>query len=202
MNKINDETIALFSKGDRKAFDAIFDDLYESIHFFSLKLTKSPFQGEEIAMEAFMALWKCHDMFNTIDHVRAFLYVTARNAGLNFLRKEKAQRIFYQNFKNFSRNWEADHENKMIQAEVLKELLKEINSLPGKCREVFKLRYLEGKSREEVAKELNMAIATVDSHSTRAFKLLRSRILKSQLRFISFVFMSLASLAFLLKKIF
>ncbi|RYE48364.1 MAG: sigma-70 family RNA polymerase sigma factor, partial [Sphingobacteriales bacterium] len=69
----------------------------------------------------------------------------------------------------------------IIDTEIVDILAREIESLPEKCREVFKLIYLGGKSTEQIAAELSLNVQTVRNHKTRAVELLRAQFLKKGL---------------------
>jgi RNA polymerase sigma-70 factor (ECF subfamily) len=66
--------------------------------------------------------------------------------------------------------------NEMIRAEVLKEVMNEINNLPEQCGKVLKLAYLDGLKNQEVAKVLNISVHTVKNQKARAIQLLRTRL--------------------------
>ena len=46
-------------------------------------------------------------------------------------------------------------------------------SLPPKCREVFRLSYIEHKSTKEIAAELGVSTSTVSNHIHNALVILR-----------------------------
>ena len=52
-------------------------------------------------------------------------------------------------------------------------IMKAINSLPEKCREIFIKNKIEGKKQKEIALELNISINTIESQMAIAYKKLR-----------------------------
>ncbi|MOA47973.1 RNA polymerase sigma factor [compost metagenome] len=56
-------------------------------------------------------------------------------------------------------------------------LYKEIELLPEKCREVFKLSRLEKMKYREIALKLHISEKTVENHMGHALKVLRFRVL-------------------------
>ena len=56
-----------------------------------------------------------------------------------------------------------------------------IESLPPKCREVFKLSYLEDLSNREISERLGISQSTVENHMYSALKQLRQKLSKEQL---------------------
>jgi len=59
------------------------------------------------------------------------------------------------------------------QAELLQRIYEEIEKLPKKCRQVFKLAYLDGLSNEEIAELLHINYQSVKNQKVRALKILR-----------------------------
>jgi len=57
--------------------------------------------------------------------------------------------------------------------DVERMVMKAINSLPEKCREIFIKNKLEGKKQKEIAAELNISINTIESQMAIAYKKLR-----------------------------
>lgn len=51
-----------------------------------------------------------------------------------------------------------------------------INLLPLKCREIFLLCKMDGRSYKEVAKELNISVKTVENQMGKALKIIRDSI--------------------------
>ena len=51
-----------------------------------------------------------------------------------------------------------------------------MNSLPGKCREIFLKSKIEGKKQKEIAEEMNISINTVETQMGIAYKKLRSEL--------------------------
>lgn len=70
---------------------------------------------------------------------------------------------------------EIDEENQLIV-----ELFDEIEKLPLKCREVFKLNRFERLKYREIALKLNISERTVENHIANALKLLREAMLKDK----------------------
>ena len=60
---------------------------------------------------------------------------------------------------------------------MFKELVEQINSvidsLPDKCRKVYKLSREEQLSHKEISQKLNISTKTVENHITKALKTLR-----------------------------
>ena len=53
-----------------------------------------------------------------------------------------------------------------------------MDSLPEKCREVFRLSRMEGLSHKEISEKLDISKKTIENHMTRALKTLRIELKK------------------------
>jgi RNA polymerase sigma-70 factor (ECF subfamily) len=62
----------------------------------------------------------------------------------------------------------------MIHAELIHSIFIEVGKLPEKQREVFNMTYLEDKTVEEIAEELQMSPASVYTNRSRAIHTIRT----------------------------
>ena len=64
-----------------------------------------------------------------------------------------------------------------IESMELEEKIKEvIESLPGKCREVFELNRFDGLKYGEIAAKLGISVKTVEHQMSKALKVLREKL--------------------------
>jgi RNA polymerase sigma-70 factor (ECF subfamily) len=177
MEDLRDDIVISFSKGDESAFKAIYDALNRQlIHFCRCFVSME--DAKDIAAETFFKLWNMRSRWNTINNVKAFLYITARNACLNFLRSERTKIV---NEKKIAELLE--REEKMIllseiQSDLINLIMLEIESLPDNCKKVFKMSVLEGYETAEIAAKLNIAPQTVFNLKYIAAKTIKSAIFK------------------------
>jgi RNA polymerase sigma-70 factor (ECF subfamily) len=109
-----------------------------------------------------------------MDHLRALLYVAAKNASLNNLRSNKS-RLSFEPLIQSEDLWNKDPDTftQMIQIELIQAIFEEVERLPQKQKQVFNLTYFEDKTAEEIAKQLNISVASVYTNRSRALSTLR-----------------------------
>jgi len=78
--------------------------------------------------------------------------------------------------------------NRIIYADLVKIVFKEIENLPHLARKVFKMTYIDGLKPKEIATELNMSSQNVRNNKNRAVELLRTSLDKKDIP-ISFLFL-------------
>lgn len=139
-------------------------------------------EAEEITSDAFLKLWNLHTKFGTQENIKAFLFITVRNACIDFIRtaKKVAGEIVDYNY-IFSEEDEPIFEQDMIEIALLQKLYEEIESLPAMCRKVVKMSYMSDLKNEEIAQQLQLNLQTVKNHKTRALNRLRN-VLKTIIR--------------------
>lgn len=161
-----------FQKGHQRAFNRVFEYYYRQILFFCTNLIGSPPDAEEIASETFSKLFERHQHFNSASNIKAFLYITARNACFNHLRDTKRMQARQGNLES-----EMDVEDigylQQIKGEVLNEIYYEVRQLPQRCKKIFELLYFEDLTPAQVAEQLGISIDTVYSQKRHALKILR-----------------------------
>jgi RNA polymerase sigma-70 factor (ECF subfamily) len=166
-----------FRKGSENAFEQIYDLHHLRLYYFVLKLTGNREEAEEITSETFVKLWRLHARFSRLENIKAFLYITARNSCIDYIRSAKkvaGEMVDY----NYTLSEEdlSSFEQEVIEAELLEKIFKEIESLPAMCRKVVKMSFVDLLNNEEIARQLQLNLQTVKNHKSRALNRLRSAI--------------------------
>jgi RNA polymerase sigma-70 factor (family 1) len=173
--QLTNEDIEELKKGNHTAFTTLFKALFHHIRFFCERIVKDDVEAEDIAIHCFSKYWERAEKFNTLNEIRAFLFVTARNASFDYLDKEKAKRNYRQYASQTMMRQEATqfgYEAVMFE-ELFAQVVKEVENLPEQCKNVFKLVVFEQVSSEEVAKQLDISPGTVRMHCSVAIRKLR-----------------------------
>ena len=182
MRDTDPNLIDQFKKGDSGAFASFFHLHYRPLCYFAVQLVSDHAEAEDIVKDTFVKLWHKHEDFESGEAIKAFLYITTRNACLNFIRHLKVKDTFR---KELSYLEEGKGEemilNQLIHAELLREIYQEIEKMPEKRREVFRLAYFDGLRNEEIADVLHISIHTVKEHKGKALTFLRSRFSNGQI---------------------
>ena len=179
MMQLTDELLIEFSQGSLQAFQAIFDGFRMRIFYFVKKLIDDRSSAEEITSDTFVKLYRLHDKFNTLNNIQAFLFITARNASLDYLKYRQRQREHLSELRSHEEQ-EADIElfpDTNIEADVLQFIYREIEKLPHRSKLIFKLSYFEGLSIRDIADMMKISPQTVANQKHTALKLLRMKVL-------------------------
>lgn len=165
-----------FMNGKPLAFSYVFDHFYNSIHFFANRIVANSPAAEDITQETFIKLWENRSGFSSPYAIRAFLYVTARNACFNFLKRGQTGQ---KNHQQWLLAWDEKEDNvltEMVRAETIRDVHSLLDSLPPECRKIMRYHYIDGKDNREIAEILNISVHTVKNQKARALFLIKKRL--------------------------
>lgn len=164
------DLILSLKQGSIKAYEALFAKYRTLVGRFIASIVRDAAVAEDLTQDVFMTLWSARKEFDPDLPIRSWLYVTSRNKAVNWLKGwagRKVQLEEEQADEALREDFAVDYETAVSRLE------KEMESLPPRCREVFRMSRLEGKTREEIASSLGIALRTVDKHLEVAGRTLR-----------------------------
>ena len=175
------ETFFEFKHGNPRAFQIIFDCYRMRVFHFVKKLIEDRQVAEEITSDTFVKLHNLHPTFNNLNNVLAFLYVTARNAGLDYIKHRKRRGGRIELTEEVLDTQDPDVRifgDTDIEATVLQFIHDEIEKLPPRSKTIFKLFYIQGFSLSEIAEKMNLSPQTIANQKVTALKQLRIKVLE------------------------
>ncbi|TKC09150.1 RNA polymerase sigma factor [Pedobacter frigoris] len=170
--------IDALSGADETALSHFFKQYAKSLGYFTNRLVHDKQEAEDIVATCFIKLWQRRSSFKTVDNIKAFLYLSCKNACLDYLRHVKVKTLAQERYLNQDPEAEETILYHIVKAEVLQVLNQEIEQLPNNYRQVFKLIYFENKKTDEIALELGLTPQTVRNYKTRTIELLKTAMIK------------------------
>lgn len=164
----------IISLDNKETFERVFDKYASALAFFATRLLGNRQDAEDIVSETFIKLWEKREGFRVETQVKAFLYITARNACFNSLKRGRNAIQRRNEYCNLLDTTDDHALNQITRSEVLREIHQLIEGLPRECQKVMKLRLI-GKEREEIASELGISIHTVKNQIARGTYLIRKK---------------------------
>jgi RNA polymerase sigma-70 factor (ECF subfamily) len=164
--------------GDTRAFRQIFDALFSNLTKFSFSFVHSKEAATEIADELFVQLWIKRADIMKINDLRVYLYTATKNASLNYISK-KAKQIEVEPYENLIVQMTdvVSPEQIMITKEMLQKIKEAVDSLPPRCKLIFKFVREDGLSYSEVAEILGLSIKTIDAQMVIAVARIRGKLM-------------------------
>jgi RNA polymerase sigma-70 factor (ECF subfamily) len=164
--------------GDTRAFRQIFDALFSNLTKFSFSFVHSKEAATEIVDELFVQLWIKRADIMKINDLRVYLYTATKNASLNYISK-KAKQIEVEPYENLIVHMTdlVSPEQIMITKEMLQKIKEAVDSLPPRCKLIFKFVREDGLSYSEVAEILGLSIKTIDAQMVIAVSRIRGKLM-------------------------
>lgn len=160
-------------EGDQTAFTTVHQLYKTQLSFYIKKRIKEWHDIEDIISDTFLSLWQSRQKMRSEDHVRNFLFLTARNKALDHLKSKERRSRLLQGIDTPKTTDEDILAYELIRLEMLTSLNEAVNQLPADFRKVFELSFRMELSPAEIARILNIKPATVRSQKSRALELIR-----------------------------
>ncbi len=129
--------------------------------------------AEDLVQELIISVWEQNNNFINIKAFKSYLYNSVKNKCINYLRHLDVKDKYVQNILLDTDNAEIPEEDAEEQ-ELYRMVLKVIDELPERCKQVFELQ-MQGKKNKEIAEILQISIETVKTQKKRAMKRLKDQ---------------------------
>jgi RNA polymerase sigma-70 factor (family 1) len=176
--------ITAFHNKQREAENFIFLKFFRPLCLVSYNLTEELPVSEDIVAEVFIKLFDRRLEFERLDNISAFLYVAVRNASITHISTQNRHSAAHQQIAAHAETYDLIPDalqSERLEAELVHSIYQEIENLPGKCRDIFKMIYLQNRSTREIAEALNISPQTVRTQKARAIQLIKTELLKKNL---------------------
>jgi RNA polymerase sigma-70 factor (ECF subfamily) len=153
-------------RGDKKAFDCLQRQLEPMVKRFARRLLGGGESEDDIAQEAFLALYLNLDRIDPVEKLRPFLFRIVRNLCYDELRKRgRYERMYadYASTGDFHSTAISSSSDTLHWSMLYSEVQKAIDRLPELQRQTIILYFEEDLSYEEIAQAMGANIGTVKS---------------------------------------
>jgi RNA polymerase sigma-70 factor (ECF subfamily) len=166
----------LARKQYHEAFELLLPAYQDKVFRLTCAMLGNEAEAEETAQEIFIRIWKALGGYRGQASLSTWIYSIARNTCLTALRRQAAERSMIVHDPDLeSRQVSARERNSAIDLDRL------LAGLPENYRQVVALYYMEDKSYEEAARQLDLPMGTVKTYLHRARKLLAAEIERTKL---------------------
>jgi RNA polymerase sigma-70 factor (family 1) len=158
--------------GDESAFGQLYLHFSKKLLQFAVSLTRSRQIAEELVEDVFVRLWANRLSIQKIENLTVYLYVSVKNRALNTL-SQKAHELVTAPFDYLDvtvDEFAPDPYDLLITAEMMTRMHEAIDSLPPRCKIIFKLIRENGLKYKEVSEILNISVNTIDAQMAIAVK--------------------------------
>lgn len=181
------ELIMKLKNHDEHAMIILYKSYWKSLYISAFKILKDKEACEDIVQELFIKIWNNREQLNIQSSVQAYLSAAVRYEVLRMLRNSKNHEPILDEI--IETVADLSLYDRVEYQELQGEISSIVNTLPGKCREVYNLSRNELLSHKEIAKKLAISTKTVRNHITRALHELRMSMNELMMLLITLLFL-------------
>jgi RNA polymerase sigma-70 factor (ECF subfamily) len=154
-----------------KHFQELFNLHYKELCRIVFPILKSKDTAEDVVQDVFVKFWLRKTELQDVSNYRAYLYKSVVYRALDYIRKEKTERLFKDELKIVHSQFQ-DADATLEEKELRDAIETGIQKMPDQMQIIFHLSRFSSLKNREIAEELKISIKTVESNVTKALKIL------------------------------
>lgn len=175
---IEKELISALKHGSRKAFESIYQMYSKRLYAYSLQLTKSPEDAEEIVQEVFIKLWINRAQIRQEETLRSLLFIMSKHYFINAYRA-KINHPIYEEYVDYKDVLLTDNALQQLEYEEFLGIFRHsMEELPVTQKKVIQLSRMEQLTNKEIADKLALSEQTVKNQLSLGLKSLKEKLNK------------------------
>ncbi len=155
-------------------FREIFNQYFNPLVNFINQYLQNYEDSREVVQSTFLKMWDKKDQLVIQTSLKNYLYRSAKNNMIDFMRKHKKLNIISDEEDKILNNLPDNEESILSPYLIRNELIKALEQLKPKNKEIFLLSKFEGLTYEEIANHLNISKRTVEDNVSRAMSSLKT----------------------------
>jgi RNA polymerase sigma factor (sigma-70 family) len=168
--------LAQLSEGSKPAFDTLYNRHWKLVYQSALKRLNNADRAQDVAQDVFVQLW-IRGNKSVIENLPAYLLVSSRNAVFKLMEKEaRLSSVSVESLLEIESPFNGADAS-ILHKEFLISFEKQVNALPAQQRLIFKMRFEEDLSTQNIAEILNLSPKTVRNQLGKVLATLRKHLL-------------------------
>lgn len=164
--------LAEMRTGSRTAFDVLYEKYKRDVYAEANKRLHDPELAQDITQDVFIALW-VKGREQDIANLPGYLFISIRNKVLRSIARMDKFVAMPELLADLAESNERP-DQQMLYKELLEAYEAIVNNLPDQQRIIYKMRYTENRSPEEIAELMNLSPKTVRNLLGKALASLKS----------------------------
>jgi RNA polymerase sigma-70 factor (family 1) len=173
---MENELLMQLGNGQETSFEQVYRCYSARLYARLLKLVKSESMAREILQDAFVSLWEHRANIANKTSPGPYLFKIAENKVCDFFRKAARDKRLERQLLAAATERYDPVEKAIWDKETNLILHAAIDALPAQRKRVFTLCKLEGKSYEEVSRDLGISTSTISDHIVKATRFLKDHL--------------------------
>jgi len=170
------ELVKLLKAGDHAAYLEIYDRYKTVLQQHAWKKLGRAEDVQDLIQDLFTELWVKREVLTLTTGLANYLFTAIRNRALNLIYKRRKEGPYLDSLQEFIREGNYLIDLQIREKEFQELIQKEVDSLPPRMKEVFKLCREEGLSHKQIAERLGTSEHTIAKQMTNVLKILRKNL--------------------------
>ena len=162
-------------RSNAKAFEFLYKEYHARLYNFCMSIIRNKQDAEGMVQEVFIAVWENREKLDENKSFSGFIYSIAKNKTLNKIKQNLSRRVYLEYLQTENQVLDevaSDFESR----ELMDFLLKTIQELPEKSKEIFLLSRNEGLTYKQIAAKLDVTENVVDHQIRKSLKYIREKL--------------------------
>lgn len=170
------ELLEALRQDNQQAFEVLYTRYKQKLYLQALGILQDRELAKDLIHEIFLKLWERRQELEVETQLGAYLYQAMRYKSIDYLKKKQNLTAYHQHFQWFTQV-QGDQADYQVREKIMQQLIEqEIQHMPPRMQQVFRLSRHEHKSHAEIADLLNLSEQSVRSHIKNALRILRSKL--------------------------
>lgn len=175
-NLSDPELVNLLKASDHAAYLEIYDRYKTALQQHAWKKLGRAEDVQDLIQDLFTELWVKREVLTLTTGLANYLFTAIRNRSLNLIYKRRKEAPYLDSLQEFIREGNYLIDLQIREKEFQELIQKEVDSLPPRMKEVFKLCREEGLSHKQIAERLGTSEHTIAKQMTNVLKILRKNL--------------------------
>ena len=176
-SEYSDKVLAdLICGGNADAFSEIYKRYRGVLYLHALRMLKSEEEAKDIVQDLFAVFWSKREEIEVTGSISGYLYTAVKNRILDHIAKAQTRHKYISSMASFLEEGELVTDNQVREHELATLIEREVELLPEKMKQIFKLSRQENRSHKDIALELKLSDKTVKKQVSNAILILRKKL--------------------------
>ncbi|HEY0245281.1 MAG TPA: RNA polymerase sigma-70 factor [Mucilaginibacter sp.] len=167
------QLIRLLKEDSETAFAEIYKRYAKSLADFTASKLFNLEDAQDIIHDLFVRLWEDRKQLNITSNLKTYLFTIARYRIIDKIRKNVTRQEYSDMLQSLSSAYQSSIEQEITSKELQQTILKSLNQLSPKVKEIYILSREENLSISEIATKLQLSEQTVKNQLSTALAHLR-----------------------------
>lgn len=172
----DNQLIKLLKEGDQVAFAEIYDRYSMVLYYKVNHMLRDEASSKDLVQDLFTSIWENPSNIREDANLAGYLYIASRNRVLKLIQKGKVKSDYLTELGKYAIEASEEMLEKLDERELMIMLLKEMEKLPERMKEVFQLSRIQDLSHREIAEKLGISESTVKKQVQNALRILKERL--------------------------